>query len=95
MLVDLEALFLGQGAAADAEVVQLAEVVGLGRQAHVEAPAVTRIVLVHRRLALAPGHQVIDTVGEQPLFGRQGRHRHLCQALGLVAGQAQAVVEMP
>src|SRR5690606_33952125 len=59
VLVDLEALFGGQRTAPYAQVVKLAVVVGMSGYAHVEAPNVVRVVLVHRGFALAPGHNMV------------------------------------
>ncbi|MNP79697.1 hypothetical protein D3C76_1776020 [compost metagenome] len=64
MFVDLETFLVVQSAAADRQVVQLALIAGIGRQAHVEAPDVARIVPGHRRLARAPGHPVLAAVGQ-------------------------------
>ncbi|MNR30344.1 hypothetical protein D3C85_1477930 [compost metagenome] len=70
VFVDLEAFLIIQRAAADRQVVQLAVIAGVGRQAHVEAPAVARVALGHRWLAGAPGHAMLRAVGQQWFVNR-------------------------
>ncbi len=88
VLVDLVALLLGKGAAADGEVVVLPPVVEVGGHPDLEAPGVVagEVVLVRA------GNEVNRLVGEQLLAAGQGGGC-LLVALSLLLADAEAIVQ--
>ena len=96
VVVDFEAVFVGQRAPPGGQVVELAHVLLGGGQLHVKAVHVARVALFHGGFALAPGHHVFGPVGQQGLCHGQGGGLGLGfgQAAGLFGGQAQAVVKV-
>lgn len=87
VFVDLVALLLGKGAAADGEVVVLPPVVEVGGHPDLEAPGVVagEVVLVRA------GNEVNRLVGEQLLAAGQGGGAWM--ALSLLLADAEAIVQ--
>ena len=90
MLVDLVAILLGQGAAADGQVVQLAAVVQQLRHVHLEAPAIVR----RHDLGTCAGDAVLRAIRQQRLLDRQRCWRCL-HPRQLIARQAQPIIQRP
>src|SRR5690554_7373578 len=74
---------------------QLALVIGVFRQRHIEAPAVLRVIFAYRWYMLAPGSQVARFVGQQGFGGRQRGPRWPFRGLCFFLCQPHRAMEVP
>ena len=89
VLVDFKAVFRGQGAFADAQVVEFTQVVLIGGDIHLESMGI-----VAEGIWIGSGNDVFRLIGQNRFHHRQIRRRMAIFEGGLILGYAQAIVQM-
>ena len=89
VMVDDVALLAGQGAAGDAQVVELAAIVFVARHIEFETPG----IVLGNQFGFGAFEQMLGLVRQQRLADRQSRCRRACLALVFFPGNTQPVIQ--